>query len=80
MQKRGNITIYTARFIKPYRDPVYKFTGSRLGFMIWTIYKKLISQGKGEFLPISLDLMSFFPFNLLKLETLQPTQNLKIVN
>ena len=29
---------YTARFIKPYRDPVQKRTGFQLGFMKWALH------------------------------------------
>ena len=36
------IYVHTVRFIKPYRYPVYKCTGSRQGFMKWAIYKQII--------------------------------------
>ena len=30
--------LYTVLFIKPYRNPVYKCSGLRQGFMKWTLY------------------------------------------
>ena len=36
------VSSITASFIKPYRDPVYKFIETRQGFMKWAIFLYLL--------------------------------------
>ena len=41
----------TARFIKPYRDPVHKCTRSRQGFMKWAINESVYYHGQENLEP-----------------------------
>ena len=34
--------LYAVRFIKPYRNPVYKCAGLRQGFMKWALSNKVL--------------------------------------